>query len=128
MKMTNETGTSLLEAIFALSFFGIITVGILPGFLMHSQEVTRTEHRSNAIGLAQEILDDIRSENPAILPSTGTVGPTTYSRGQFTYNTEISYCEDSVLCPTTNTRQITIKVYHQGRIYYEVETVYTALL
>lgn len=123
----NEAGLSLLEVLFSVSLFGIMSVGIIPSFMGHYKEVTRNDHRLNAIGLAQELLDDLRATRPADMPASGEDTPLTVQRGNYTYSAVVSYCERLELCTTNDIRHIVVRIDHQDREYYEVETVFATL-
>jgi type II secretory pathway pseudopilin PulG len=127
MKINFQDGMSLLEVLFAVSFFGIMSVGILPAFLGHYKEITNNDHRLNSIALAQELLDELRTENPTNMPEDGADAPVTFPRGNYTYTAVVSYCERLEFCTSDDIRHITVRINHQDREFYHIETVFAAL-
>jgi prepilin-type N-terminal cleavage/methylation domain-containing protein len=122
-----ERAFTLLEVLVSLLIFSVVSSSLSAVFINHLKQNSRGEIRSGAIAVAQQVLDDARSQDPASLPSTGSSSAQTISGGQRNYQVVQHYCLNSAYCPTTNTRHIKVEVSYLGTIIYAVETVYTQL-
>jgi type II secretory pathway pseudopilin PulG len=129
-KKHKEEAFSLIEVMFALGLFGIVSLSMASSFIQHMRANTDNEVRSGAIQAAQLVLDGLRTEDPASMPGDAD-SPATESRTEtvagrsFTVN--ITYCQDATLCASANMRHISVSVEYQGRTRFETQTVYTQL-
>lgn len=126
LSITGESAFTLIEILFALVLFGIATAAIYPAFHGHIRFNNFSEMRSASYSAAQILLDDLRLEEPSVLPSSGSDPAVDIQVGTKTFSVVASYCEDTTYCDT-ETRYITARVSYQGEQIYEVSTVYTEL-
>ena len=122
-----NSGFTLLEVLVALMIFGVIAASLTPMFATHAKFNSQAEIRSGAIAAAQEVLDNVRLQDPATLPLTGTSSIQNVEAGDRTYQVTVSYCSNSAYCLTSASRHLKVDVSYRGQEMYEVETVYTQL-
>lgn len=118
-------GLSLVEILVALTVLALVLAFIVPSFTGHLQSNTSSELRSQAIALAQAKLEELRLQNPAALPSSGSVQETR-SLGSRTYTVRTSFCTNAGLC-ASGSRHIRVEVIWNGRVVYGTETVFAQL-
>jgi len=127
---THQTGFSLIEVMFALGLFGILSLSMAASFIQHMRSNTDNEIRSGAIQAGQLVLDALRTQDPAGMP--GAAGaPETETRTETVagrdFTVQVTYCQDAALCSSANLRHIAVAVEYQGRTRFETQTVYTQL-
>jgi len=130
VKATNiktQSGFSLMEVIISMALIAIISAGAIPAFLFQFQTVTRNELRSGAINAAQEMLDQVRVENPSSLPMSGSSPVATINAGHRSFSVIVHYCLELDYCAQSNTRHLTVDVSYRGQEIYSVETIFTQL-
>ncbi|HKJ82984.1 MAG TPA: type II secretion system protein [Mariprofundaceae bacterium] len=120
-----EQGFSLIEALVAMAVLTILMGSLIPAFYYYNHANTRTEIKTEAVTVAQHLLDEYRQQSPSKMPTSGTTtsNMTTNNR---TFAVRTTYCKNSNYCGP-NTRQITIEVNYDGKTVYRTETVYTQL-
>lgn len=123
----NERGLTLIEALVALAILGIAAVAIMPAFMTQLDSNRRSETRSGAVTASQQVLEGLRLADPASLPTTGAGAPQTVTVGDRTYEVTTFYCLQAALCDARS-RHLRVEVSHDGRVVYDVETVFTQLL
>ena len=121
-----QNGFSLTEALLAISLLGIVLAGILPTFLTFLDANTLSEERSQAVAVAQQVMEDLRESEPKSLPTTGSGAVEFLSVGQREFEIERHYCLEPSFC-SSNSRQVVVEVRYGGETIYSVETVLTAL-
>lgn len=127
VKLSDEAGFTLLEVLASLGIFAIVVGGIPGLFVSYSKYNTMNQMRSEALVAAQEVLDELRLDDPSLMPMSGA-GPTeVLSIGNRDYDVTAHYCLTPSYCSTTNNRHITIRVERNGTVFYEAETVFTKL-
>ena len=95
------------------------------GFMQLEQRNWEHEVKSAAIAAAQQVLDEMRLQDPTTLPSSGSTERTVaYGSRQFTVRT--SYCTLASYC-ATNIRQIRLGVSYLGKMRYQVDSVFCQL-
>jgi prepilin-type N-terminal cleavage/methylation domain-containing protein len=122
----NCKGFTLVEALVAISIMGIALAGIVPSFLHNMDTNTSSEQHSDAVAVAQEVLEQLRHEDPTLMQSSGSSDVQVIAVGGRDYEVINSYCTNSDYC-TSGSRHIVVEVSFAGRIIYELETVYTQL-
>lgn len=125
--LNQERAFTLLEVLVSLLIFSVVSSSLSAVFINHLKQNSKGEIRSGAIAVAQQVLDDARSQDPASLPASGSSSVQTISGGSRNYQVVQHYCLNAAFCPTTNTRHIKVEVSYLGTIIYAVETVYTQL-
>lgn len=125
--MSRQAGFTLLEVLVSMVIMGVVLASMVPAFLSHVKVNTRTEVRSGAIAAAQQILDDMRSQDPATFPSTGSDPIEVVDAGSRSYDVTVSYCTNATYCPSDETKHIRVEVEYMGEMVYAVETVFTQL-
>jgi prepilin-type N-terminal cleavage/methylation domain-containing protein len=122
-----QRGFSLIEVIVSISLFSIIGMGLAKGFIMQMKSNNDSAIRIQAISAAQQVLDRLRTEDPASLPSGGSAAAETVSIAGRNYSVVISYCVISAYCTATTTRHIRATVSYRNSKRYEVDTVFSQL-
>lgn len=122
-----NAGFTLLEVLVSMVIFSIASAAMAQSFLTHLTMNNRSERRSEAIASAQQVLDQIRTEDPTSLPASGSASPVTVTMGPRTYTVTATYCGDNTFCTSNNIRHIGIEVAYRNTVIYEVETVYSQL-
>jgi prepilin-type N-terminal cleavage/methylation domain-containing protein len=80
MKQGNS-GFTLIETLIALAIFGIVSMAITSLMLTNTRMISENAQSSEAVGYAQELLENLR-EIPVASLSSGTISSTrTSSRG-----------------------------------------------
>ncbi len=126
MTRGGQSGFSLIEALFALAILGIALAGILPSFLGYLDNNTASEERSDAVAAAQRAMEDLRRQDPAGMPTSGTSAAQIVPVGSREYEVFVHYCLETSWC-STNTRHVTVEVNFGGSTLFTVSTVYTRL-
>lgn len=120
-----EDGFGLIEAIVALVVLGVALTALLPALANTISINTTSDLRTGAVAVAQEVLDDLRSDGDN-WPTSGTTTELDTGRAVYTYELEHEqYCEDGDCFD--GARAVTIAVAHNGQVLYEVETIFTSL-
>lgn len=120
-----EQGFSMIEVVMSIGLLSIVLAGMTNVYIDQLKHNTRTELRTGAINAAEQRMDDLREQNPSLLPSSG-YATTTVDAGKRSYSVVTRYCSTPSYC-TTNTRHIRLEVSYNGQLLYEVETVFTKL-
>ena len=122
----DEIGMSLIEALIAIVLVGIALAGISQAFVTQMDANTRNDKRSGAIAAAQQVMEALRRQDPAGMPTTGSSSPQQVSMGGRDYQVVTSYCLVPSYCGTVS-RHLRIEVTLDGQDLYSVESVYTQL-
>jgi prepilin-type N-terminal cleavage/methylation domain-containing protein len=122
----NSKGFTLLEALIALGILGVTLVALIPAFQMLMDANSLSEERSNALAAAQEVVEGLRHEDPASLPSSGSSAVQAISVGAHEYEVVTHYCQDTTYCGS-DSRHIVVEVSFAGKDVYAIETVFTRL-
>jgi len=123
----SERGFSLIEVLVSISLFSIIGMGLAKGFIMQMRSNNESAIRIQAISAAQQVLDRIRTVDPASLPTGGSAAAETVSISGRNYSVVISYCAISAYCTAATTRQLRAVVSYRNIKRYEVDTVFSQL-
>ena len=126
----NSRGLGLIEVLVALGLLSLIAIAVLSAIVSHVNANTRNEIRTEAVGIAQDRLEDLRLQDPTGLkdesdpPDSWNV--TVDAR---TYELRTHYCLSAEYCPPASpySRHLIVEVYLSGTKVYDVETVYTQL-
>lgn len=124
--MSDARGFTLLEALVALAIMGIALAGLVPAFQAFLDANSASEERSNAVAAAQQVMEMLRQQDPASLPSSGTSAVETIQVGDHEYEVVATYCAQTTYCSSA-ARHILLEVSFAGNAVYEVETVFTQL-
>jgi prepilin-type N-terminal cleavage/methylation domain-containing protein len=122
----NSKGFTLLEALVSLGILGVTLAAILPAFQALMDANSLSEERSNALAAAQEVMEGLRHEDPASLPSSGSSAVQAVTVGAHEYEVVTHYCRDTTYCGA-DSRHIVVEVSFAGKDVYEIETVFTRL-
>ena len=126
MRRRREGGFTLLEVMVAISLMGIMLSGLPAAFISFSQYNSRMELRTQALAAAQQVLDDVRMDDPQSLPSSGSTSESKVVDGR-TFDVIVNFCDNPTWCDT-NSRHLSLEVDYNGQLsIVEVETVYTKL-
>ena len=124
--MSDARGFTLLEAILALALLAIVLTGLLPAFFVCLTTNTRNEERTQAAAVAQRAMENLRLQNPASLPSSGSSSPEFVVVGNREFEVVERYCVRSEYCGT-DSRHLVVDVSYGGRRVISVESVFTRL-
>ncbi|MCO6431663.1 MAG: type II secretion system protein [Deltaproteobacteria bacterium] len=122
-----DNGFSLLEVLFSMGMFSVAALALAQAFTVQLTFNTSNEMRSEAIMAAQQVLDEVRVEDPSSLPTSGSDAPTSVTIGKRTYVVVLSYCTNGSMCNSTTLRHLRAVVSYRGDEVYSVETVYAQL-
>jgi len=125
--MSNQRGFTLLEVLTALVIFGVVSSGMAAAFVTHLSFNYESKLRSNAIAAAQQVMDELRLEDPATLPTSGYGTTQTVTVDGFAFDVTPEYCSNASYCISMQSRHIRIEVDYEGELLYGLETVYTQL-
>ena len=123
----NSRGTSLIETVAALAILGIALAAAVPAFMIQLETNTFAEHHSGAVAAAQQVMEDLRFQDPSTLPSAGAAPPQTIAAGSEVYTVIVRFCVQSSFCDS-NSRHVRVEVFHDGQQIYSVESVFTRLV
>lgn len=124
----SESGLTLVESVVSLLIFFVALAGIVPIFLNYTISSINNQRRTAGIAVSQQVLDEIRQSDIALLPAAnGTT--TTETKPNVThlgkdYTPRVTYCQDTSYCDARS-RHIKIEVLQNGQSVYEAETVFT---
>jgi prepilin-type N-terminal cleavage/methylation domain-containing protein len=125
--MRCQRGFTIIEVMVALGMFGVASAMMATSMVQMQRVNYENEVRSGAYAAAQLVLDDIRSQNIGVLPTSGS-GPTqNITVSTRTYNVTPSYCITPSDCSSANVRGIRASVSYRGRVWYVVDTIYARL-
>jgi prepilin-type N-terminal cleavage/methylation domain-containing protein len=122
----NEKGFTLIESVAATAILGFALLGILASFQTMSRSNTLHEQRSNAVAAATQVVEQLRRQPPASLPTSGSSAIQSVTVGQHTYEVVAHYCRKPTYC-TADMRHVIVEVNFAGKTIYTIETVYTRL-
>ena len=122
----NARGASLIETVAALAILGIALAAAVPAFMLQMDTNTFAEHHSGAVAAAQQVMETLRNQDPASLPSSGSSAIQAVTVGHHEYEAVTHYCQRSVYCGS-DSRHIVIEVSFAGQMVYTIETVFTRL-
>lgn len=122
----NAKGFTLLEALVATALLAILLTGVLPLFFVLLQSNTRNEERSGAVAAAQEVMEQLRQQDPATMPAEGAESPAVVNVGDRAFEVRNWYCLASQFC-SDDSRHVLIEVNFGGRTVFSTESVYTQL-
>ena len=121
----DERGTSLIEALIALTILAVSLVYVFGTLSSFSVINGRNATRSNAAAAARTRLEQLRFIDPETLPASGSqTGAATVGPHEFTVITQ--YCVDSAYCDD-RTRHVVVRIQEDGQNVFETETVITQL-
>lgn len=152
-QMSNAEGFSLIEAMIALTTLGICLAYAMPLFLYSKLNNIKSEVRTGALSVTQQIFDDLRGTpfqsipktatdvaNPSstILNVDGTVATTKtattipkdqYSVANRRYQANVYYCEKATADPnecTDNYKKFRVEILDINKqVVYEMEAGFT---
>jgi type II secretory pathway pseudopilin PulG len=129
-----EQGFTLMEAVVALTLVTMCLGFSMPLFLYVRINNKKSELRTGAIIVAQQVLDNIRQGDPTTLPSNTSlnvqytfpapVNSQTVNVLGNNYTAYLNYCETAAYC-TTNSREVRVEIKNNGYSIYTVAAIYT---
>ena len=111
----------------AMLIFGVVMSTMPTVFVAHLRYNQRAELKTASMHAAQRVLDAYRVQNPADLPSSGSVSESDIVVGSYTFEPTTTFCEQASYCLTNNNRHIKVEIEYDGETMYTVETVFTKL-
>ena len=120
-----DAGTTLVEALAALTLLGMTVVFILDGMSNLTRLNTRAELRSQATVAARAELERLRLIDPATMQNSGDE-ERDITIDRVTFRVVTNYCSDSDSCDDV-TRHLHVEVFRGSDRIFDVETVYTRL-
>ncbi len=123
-----DRGFTLVEAIVGLVMFAALLGGLFPLIMVSRAYTLKSDSRIGASAVAQQIMDTLRQQDIATLPTSGTVTtlPTATQdslaslpyKGKI-YSATITYCQNSALCSNDpqgkpDTVHLIVSVYQDG--------------
>lgn len=118
-----RSGFSLLEAVVAVAIFGIALAAIVPAFIYYAQTNLASQRKTEAVVVAQRVVDGLRQTDFALWPASGTVSAA--DAGGSNFQVALTYCTGSLTLCNDGARHLRVEVSQGGKVYYRVETVYT---
>jgi prepilin-type N-terminal cleavage/methylation domain-containing protein len=122
----NGKGFTLLEVLVAMGLLGMLLAGVVPVFFSLMAVNTRNEERSGAVAAAQQVLEELRQQDPGTLPDSGSTGPHVVPVDRRAFEVTNWYCLASEYCDD-NSRHVLIEVRYGGRTFFSAESVLTQL-
>lgn len=122
----NEKGFSVIEALMGIFLLGIVLTGVLPAFLSFLDANTYSEQASDSVSAAQQMLERLRLQDPASMPTSGADSAVIIPVGGREYEVINSYCVNPAFCGA-GSRHITVEVNYGGEPRFVVESVFTRL-
>jgi len=121
-----DKGFSLLETVVALGLLSALLVAVLPSFFVMMHANTRNEERSAAVGAAQMMMEQLRQQEPASMPSSGSLPPQVVQIDRRDFEVVKRFCTTPQFCGA-DSRHVLIEVNYGGRKVFSAESVYTTL-
>jgi type II secretion system protein I len=125
--MMTQRGFTLLEVLVAMTIFSLAAIGMAQAFTSHLKANTASEVRSQATNAAQQVLDQLRTIDPATLPSSGNSSAQAVTVDRRNYSVVVQYCAETSLCPSSSTKHLRARVSYRNSEVYRVDTVFTQL-
>lgn len=124
-----EHGMTIIEVLVAMVILGVVTAFYASSLALNTSYITDSEHKSEALLAAQEVLDDLRLVRTSTMPTTLTSSSSqNVTIGGTTYGVVVTYCAITTYCPPTasdGSRHILVTVTLAGKEIYAIETVFT---
>ena len=120
-----QRGSSLIETLVALSILATALLFIFGALSSFSLINSRNQTRTHAAVAARTLLEELRFEDPATLPDTGSQ-TSTANIGQYQFTIVTQFCVNSSYCDD-HTRHVVVRVQEDGQQVFETETVITQL-
>lgn len=124
-KRQTEHGFSVIEVMFSLGIFGVLSLGLATSLISNLKTNTRNQVKTEALQVARTTLDRYRVSKVSTLPTTGSV-TSTQTIGSHTYSVSVTFCSNAAYC-ATEMRHLIINVSQAGTNYSQIETVFTQL-
>lgn len=120
-------GITLIETIVALAVIGIALAAIVPAFTNYARVNTNSDLRTGAITAGQQVMESLRQRTFANWPASGEIE--TVDAGSRDYQVTVNYClEGAADCLSEGQmRHVRLEVRNGDKVYYELETIYTAI-
>ncbi len=122
----DSSGMTLVEVLIALAILALVMMAMLPSFLSYFDANTRNEQRTGAVEAAQHVVETLRRDDPATLPTSGSSSIQVVTVGSRDYEVVTHYCRNASFC-TSASRHLVIEVRLGGSEIYSVESVFTQL-
>jgi type II secretion system protein I len=129
MRLNNRTqqqGFNLIEVLVAMALIAVVSNSMVASFATQSRFNSNAEERTRASQVAQVVLDDLRSDDVTLMPTTGLQTRSVVLAGK-SYSVRIDYCSSSEHCTSNTIRHLRVRVSRSGVSLYDVQTVYTQL-
>lgn len=123
--MISKKGFTIIEVLIAISIFGIVMGSLASASIGFTNWITKSERKVGAIAVVQRAIESLRDDDPAAMPTSGTVSETVASGGR-SFVVETSYCQNAAYC-TTSARHITVTAKFAGTAIFKSQTVFAQL-
>ncbi|MBL7663336.1 type II secretion system protein [bacterium] len=118
-------GFALLDSMISIVILLVVISSLTAGAVKYMKYNRTAELKTTAALVAQKKLEEYRQQDPASLPTSGSVNSVVTSGGRnFTATT--TFCSLSTFCDT-NSRHVKVSVSYQSVSLGSLETVYTQL-
>lgn len=124
--MKHEQGFTLLEVLIALVLFSLVMAGMAPAFISQIEHNHASEIQTEAMAVAEQVVDTYRFSDPTSLPTSGSPGNQNIALNGRTYVVTPTFCLRSAYCSTTM-RHLTVAVKLNNVQRFSTETVFTQL-
>lgn len=126
MSRDGQRGMSLIEALLAIVILGIALSSVSQAFVTQRSVNRRNEERGGAAAAAQQVMERLRRQDPASMPTSGASSPELITVDGRGFEVVTRYCVDATYCGA-GSRHLRLEVSLAGQRLFDVETVYTQL-
>ena len=120
------TGFSLLEVLVALGILAVAIAAALTSITTNLKANHKAELSFEGAQAAQTVIDQIRSQDIATLPTSGTdTARQIQVKDGRTFDVYVTYCATPAYCTSNEVRQLTVRVNYKGQSVYRTETVFS---
>ena len=125
---SRTAGFSLVEVLVSLSIFSIAGVAFASSIMTNQGFNRLSSERTGAQFAVEQIVDDLRVQDPTTLPAHGTDAVRHVTIGTKTYDVYVTYCSLGSYCSSSATvRTIHCEARLKGVTRYVVDTVFAQL-
>ena len=127
--MKTQDGFTVVEVLAALAICSIVASAAASATLFHLRANNRAEVKSEAIIATEQVLDELRVDDPSTFPVTGSDPTRNVTIGNRIYAVVISYCSgaSAAYCTSNNIRAVHATTRLHGTVQHEIDTIFTQL-
>lgn len=119
-------GFSILEVLVSIALFGAVSAFVHTSILTHIKINWENQIRSEAILVAQQVLDELRATDPETMPTNGYHDREVIV-GTRPFQVRTHFCKNVSYCESPFSRHLTCEVSYSGALRYSTQTIYTQL-